>query len=259
MATPRVNQSVVKALKILDLLQDAHSLSAHEISKTLALPVGTVYSILYALEQRGYVQRHNSTTGFTLGYQFLLKTHNILAKIEHLQIAKPFLYELAKKHNVNVHYAILYQWKVLYLQREMGRMPPIVSEVLGLTELPYCTAIGKALLSGLDPIEWNLYIQQEKFIKSTPHTITDPVQLAEEIQQVRKQGFALSCEEAHIGVVGIGAPLHDFQGNVVAAISISVDKYRYERERETLVGAVINTAGAIERQYGAIKPGTERR
>lgn len=249
--TTKANQSVLKAIKVLDFLAENGPLTAHQIARALKLPAATVYSILYALEGNGYVQRSSSDAKFVLGYQFLTKAQAVLSKTDFLTSAKPFLRNLAANFQVNVHYGVLHQWKVLYLHRELGRFPPVVSEIIGLTDLPYCTAIGKALLMGLSEDQLEAYVNQENFIQLTPRTIVDPMELIREVRRCKERGFSLSLEEAHLGIIGIGAPLRNFQGQVIAAISISVEKERYEKEGEQLVKAVIKAAHDIERCNGA--------
>jgi len=247
---PRRNQSVQKAIQLLELFQSRSELSAREAADLLHLPIGSVYPILYALEDSGYLKRVNGAR-FTLGYKFLEKANIILRNCDILKIAKPFLYKLSRSYSINSHLGILHNWKVIYLHRELGNETPVISEILGLQEAPYCTALGKALLSGLTEEQLLEYIRQEKFVPLTSKTIIDPNKLLHELQEIKHNGFALSIEEAHEGIIGIGSPIYDFRGVVVAAISIAVAKERYEREKVELIRAVKCAAAGISEEFGA--------
>jgi len=247
---PRRNQSVQKAIQLLELFQSRSELSAREAADLLRLPIGSIYPILYALEDAGYLKRVNGAR-FMLGYKFLEKANIILRNCDILNVAKPFLYKLSRCYNVNSHLGILHRWKVIYLHRELGNETPVISEVIGLQEAPYCTALGKALLSGLTDDQLIEYIRQENFVPLTLKTIIDPNKLLHEIRKVRHNGFALSIEEAHEGIIGIGSPIYDFRGAVIGAISISVAKERYEREKVQLIKAVKGAAAGISEGFGA--------
>jgi IclR family acetate operon transcriptional repressor len=60
----------------------------------------------------------------------------------------------------------------------------------------------------------------------TRHTITQKASLAEELERVRKCGYAIDNEELEEGLRCIGAPVLNHTGEVVAALSIVGSGYR---------------------------------
>ena len=64
-----------------------------------------------------------------------------------------------------------------------------------------------------------------KLTAITPHTITDPAALIASLGKVRRQGFATVNEENIPGVLSVGAPIRDRNGQVVAALSVAFPKY----------------------------------
>jgi len=64
----------------------------------------------------------------------------------------------------------------------------------------------------------------------TPKTIATSKGLRAELEAVHEQGYAIDDEEFHLGQLCIGAPVIDYQGRVVAAISISLARARLEME-----------------------------
>ena len=61
-----------------------------------------------------------------------------------------------------------------------------------------------------------------------PNTITNPDELRKELEKVRQQGFAVSTEELTEGTRSIAAPIRDYTGKVVCAITVvgPIEHYR---------------------------------
>jgi IclR family acetate operon transcriptional repressor len=55
----------------------------------------------------------------------------------------------------------------------------------------------------------------------TPHTITDPDRLKNELRHVRELGYAVDDEEHEEGVRCLAVPVRDASGQVVASLSVS--------------------------------------
>ena len=69
------------------------------------------------------------------------------------------------------------------------------------------------------------------FVKKTERTITDPVRLMEELEQVREQGYALDAREMEEHAECVGAPVFGADGSLVGAVSASTlyrDAVNYE-------------------------------
>jgi DNA-binding IclR family transcriptional regulator len=77
------------------------------------------------------------------------------------------------------------------------------------------------LLAWLPEDDLQDMIASIKFESHAPNTITDPTRFLQELENVRKQGFAEDCEESTVGIHCIGAPIRGPEGGVVAAISIT--------------------------------------
>ena len=85
----------------------------------------------------------------------------------------------------------------------------------------------------------------------TPHTITDPEQLAAELARVRRRGWAEAVNEREIGLASIAAPVRDINGEVVAAISIGVPLARCTvMSLRRLAPTIMEAAEAASRRLG---------
>lgn len=226
-----INKSLQKALTIVELFNTREGkLSATEIARKLGTTPGVIYPALYTLERYGYLERDGNKK-YGLGLKFLERSNLILQQLDLRDKARPHLRQLADTYNVNAHLAVLYGWEVMYLHREEGYPTVIIKEVVGQRVPAYCTALGKVLLASLDERELEAYLTEEELKPLTPKTICDPARLREELKLVRERGYALDNEEFHLGNVCIAAPVKNYLGKTIAAISISLPKERFAEER----------------------------
>jgi len=85
----------------------------------------------------------------------------------------------------------------------------------------------------------------------TPKTITSPALLKAQLRRIAEQGYALDDEEVHEGVRGDAAPVRDYNGEVVAAITITGPVSRITRSKLLeLAGHVIKAADNISSRLG---------
>ena len=91
------------------------------------------------------------------------------------------------------------------------------------TRLPaVATAIGRLLIGGLPDAEAKALIKRAKLSRFTPLTITDAGKLWEAIVHARGDGYCVVNQELEVGLRGIGVPIADRGGRIIAAMSLSV-------------------------------------
>ena len=244
----RVNGSVVKALSVLEAFRpDRDQLSAAEIGEATGLSRGSLYPILYALEDHGYLRRPAPRT-YTIGFRFIERANLVLRKLGIHESARPSLQALASTLRVNAHLGVLNGREALHLHREVGADAVVVGEIVGWQAPAYCTALGKALLAHLPEEELRARLSPGSLVRHTPATITEVDRLVQETRRIAADGYAISHEEYHEGIVGIASVVRGAGSDASCAISISVTKPRFDREREVLIGAVQRAADEISAQ-----------
>jgi len=129
----------------------------------------------------------------------------------------------------------------LRLFTETGRRVPV-----------HCTSSGKVLLAYLPEARRQALLRAAAPLTPlTPHTITDPSQLAAELDRVRRRGWAEAVNEREVGVASIAAPVRDTGGEVIAAISIGVPLARCSvMALRRLAPVIMEAAEAASRRLG---------
>jgi DNA-binding IclR family transcriptional regulator len=74
---------------------------------------------------------------------------------------------------------------------------------------------------------------------------------------VRKRGYAVDNEEIEIGLRCVGAPLRDYTGGMVGAISVAAPSARLSEKNTPVIGRIILAIAAeISEKLGFEKPKT---
>lgn len=248
----RMIQSVVRATSILEFLAaNSDSETLANISRGIGLSKTTTYSLIRTLEQLGYVHQDQSTGKYSLGLKLFELGQVVHSRMDLRTIARPLLYELAKKYEETVHLAVLSKGEVVYIDKVDGSRSIRIASQVGGRNPAYCTGVGKVLLADLSPAEVDKAISTRKLEKFTAKTIIDPALLKEHLEKVRADGYALDEEEIEVGLSCVAAPIKNHRGQVVAAISLSGPTNRMASSTvQQITADLTETARLISSQLG---------
>jgi DNA-binding IclR family transcriptional regulator len=241
-----------KAILVLEtILKNNAPMSMTEISERLDYYPSTVHRILDTLKYGGYVEQDPLTQKYQLGMKLLELGMAKLNQIDLVKEARPYLKELAKKCNETVHLAILEDTNVLYLAKEESSQTIRMISYIGKRAPLHCTALGKILLAFLPLDKKDQILDKIELSKLTENTITDKNELIEELKKIEQEGFALDREENEKDVRCIAAPIRNYQGKVVAAVSISGPAYRLnEGNQSHLKNELVSACQEISARLG---------
>ena len=234
--------SIDKCFQIIELLhENRQSLRLSEISSMLGLHPSTVHHMLNTLLPRNYISQCPETKKYSLGFRFLEISRRILDNMDIRNIARKYLEELHKESREAVHLAVLKDKKALYIDKINNPSGLSLSTYIGFGTDPHATAGGKVLLAGLSTKEVGEIYENgppKAFGKST---ITNLEKLLEELDKIRKQGYAIDDEEYSEGVRCVAAPIKS-GGRIEASLSITGSIFtitldRIEQEWKDLVMA----------------------
>jgi len=243
---------LTKTFAVLEILLEHRSpMSMSEISEKLGFYPSTVHRILDTLKYGGYVEQNSTTQKYQLGLKLLELGMGKLHQIDLVKEAKPFLRDLAKKCNETVHLGIFEDTNVLYLAKEESSQTIRMISYVGRRAPLHCTALGKVLLAYLPSTERNKILAKIELSKLTDKTITDKKQLEIELNKIEQKGMGWDREENEKDVRCIAAPIRDYQGRVIAAVSVSSPAYRVNKENQDhLQEELITTCQKISSRLG---------
>ena len=224
-------------------------LSMQNISKKLDLYPSTTHRILDTLKHWGYVEQEPDNQEYQLGLKVLELGMAKLHQMNLVREAAPYLKELVNQCNETAHLGVLEEGDVLYLAKEESSQTIRMCSYVGKRAPLYCTALGKVLLAYLPEGERKKILSRRGLPRLTEKTITDKKELEKELNKVKEQGFALDIGENEKDVRCIAAPIRNYQGKVIAAISISGPAYRVDIDKQNyLKEALIEMSKKISKR-----------
>jgi len=252
MSDKKTLQSVVRTFAVLELLDEYGELGITEISEILSLDKSTVFRIISTLKSLGYVTQNPSNSKYSNGYKLFEMGSNVARKTGLPKLAYPYMLELSKITGEAVNLAVRDGTKALYISKIESTDTIKVCMNLGQAIPLYCTALGKSLIAHLPEKTVRELLRNETFVKYTSNTLQDIEALLKELDVVRKQGYSVDNEEHIKNIYCIGAPIFDSNGNVIAALSIALPKFRFDEnpKKEELYFLVRDTAIRFSHSLG---------
>jgi len=243
---------VSKVLRVFEALSSApEGLALKDIAQRTGINKSTAYRFLAHLEFEGYLYRDESG-GYVVGPKLVRLGSGVSYQTSLRKISRPVLQELWRVTGETVNLGTLDGQDVFYLDVLRSPHPFRMASPVGSWRPVYCTAMGKALAAFLPPDEKEHVLNSLKFERLTPRTITQPIRLRKELDNIRQRGYGLDDEEATLGARCISAPVMIDRGKVAAAISVAGPVARMSREKIPLLAkAVISSAKTISARLDA--------
>ncbi|MFG1922378.1 IclR family transcriptional regulator [Cryptosporangium sp. NPDC048952] len=245
-----MSQSVARALSLLDRVAGGTS-TLGELAEAEGVHKSTVLRLLRVLEDEGFVL-HDGEHQYRLGPHLFRLAHQALDSFEVRVVAAPRLKSLRDETAQTVHLAVLDGATAIYVDKlEPREMPVRMASRIGKTADLHSTAVGKVLLTGLDPAERDELIDQLTYVKYTENTPAGPAELRDEIARTAERGWSEDHAENETFINCVGAPIRGANGRILAAVSISVPDVLlpYEDVLE-LVPALLSATTDISRDCG---------
>lgn len=249
---PRVVPAVIRALDILELFLDRPQLSAREVAERLGLPRTTVHELLVTLVARAYlISVPGQPVQYRLGMPLFQLGAAFAGRLDLVREANGVARDVAAACDEAVHVAVLDGADVVYLVKVDSTHPVRMVSGVGLRLPAHCTAVGKVLLSSLDPADLDTVLAKGTLPGMTPDSITDPDSLRAHLDEVRAEGVAIDIGESDSAMRCAAAAIRDHSGATIAAMSVSAPIIRWTTQAQVeWVRLVREGAAALSARMG---------
>lgn len=246
MNSPRTHETTNTSLQVLDAVADLDGGTGSEIAEALEMAASTAHKHLQTLLENGLLVKQDDQ------YQLGLKLFHLgtLAKRRETQftLAREKTYEIADQTSEVVSFSVLENGRAITLfdSLDTGTLEGFQR---GQYFYLHSSAAGKAMLAEMDDSAVDAVIEQWGLPKRTEFTITDRETLDEELDQVRKRGYAVNEQEGWENLKAVAVPVTDSNGDVLGAMDISGSPNRISYERSiarTLANGVEELEVALE-------------
>jgi len=244
-------RSVQRALRILECFTEHDPyLGVSEISEMLGIHKSTVHALLITLEDEGFVSKNEENGKYFLSYKLYRLGNVVLNNISIDSVAKPFMRMLRDATGQSAALNIKVDDKRLVLSVCEVDDPVKIYLKPGESLSLHSNAAGKVLLADMSDSEIEELIDRVGLEAMTPNTITEKDHLLEEINAVRKNGYAVCSGESY-WAGSVSTPIYDAYGKVVASLCIYGPIQEYNEENmENYIGMCKHYAEKISAVMG---------
>jgi IclR family acetate operon transcriptional repressor len=224
-----------KAMDLLDVLAAHEALSLTEVGRRAGVNKVTAFRILANFEQRGYVEREPATGYYRLGFGLMALGTRVAERLDLRTIARPVLRDLQQALGETVSLAVPGARGVVYVDTLQCAHGLRVAAAVGAQDDYHSTALGKAMAAF-----WPQALLEQRLGRrleaKTTRTITRVPAFRRDLAATRQRGYAVDDGENEVGARGVGAPIFDHRGDVVAAVGVCGPDSRITVERASDFG-----------------------
>ena len=234
----------------LEFLVENGSAGLMEISEELDLNKSTTHRVLNSLIYMGYARQNETNGRYEPSLKIVDMAGRIMSNIDIVHVVRPYLRKLMDQAEETVHFVEREGTEAVYIDKveSLRNGIQMVSRIGSRIPL-YCSGVGKAIAADLDIGEVEAIWKSSRITALTTHTITDFDTYCRELEEVRKNGYALDNEENEAGVRCIAVSLKDYIGRVRYAFSISAPVSRMDDKRmRHLAKCILEIKEQIEKQ-----------
>lgn len=219
--------TVGKATRLLTLLSevpDGATLMA--LSRASGLPPSSAHRLLASLRREALVDFEPASRRYSLGLALFQMGAAVAAARGFDGAALPVLREITGVTDESTLLSVLDGPEQLCVHHVQADVTVGVRGEAGTRAPLHATAAGKVLLALSGPDTRRALLDRMVLTALTPRTISTREGLVTELDEVRRQGFAVADEESEMGVRAIAVPVLGPGGRLLGALTTSCPAYR---------------------------------
>jgi DNA-binding IclR family transcriptional regulator len=234
-------RAVVKAMQLLLRISEApEGMQVSDAAREIGIPQATAYHLVNTMLSEGFLSRDSlrryrlgpKIAALTVAYSRVGPPENLIAEVRHLsETTGETAYLSAWRDNQVVALATIEGSNAV-------RVGGIHTELRGME---HARASGKLMLAYLDEPDLDAFLRGHDFAPATARTITNPLQLRDELRTIRERGYAVEEGEFTEGVGCVSAPILQAR-TCVGCLTISAPLARFNDNQDSLVAAALEAA-----------------
>jgi IclR family transcriptional regulator, acetate operon repressor len=230
---------------VIHVIEDMDGATFAELRSQLDLSKSTLYYHLTTLEKLGYVVKEHGT--YQLGLRFLSHAEHAKHKEPAFDVVRSKARDLADRIPEEISFATEENGRLVVVYHNIGGSA-MTDFQIGQYLYMHATANGKMLLSEMPVERVDEIIDRWGLPALTESTITDRGVLEAELDQVRKQGYAINDEEQREGLRSVGAKVTKPDGSILGSLAVDGATYRLTDDQieEHTVQQLFDTIDEIE-------------
>lgn len=246
-AEPQLS-ALMKGLKVLEAVSSHHRIS--DIASETGLSVSTVHRILSDLVEHRWVEQDQERA-----YRPGLRVQGLASVLQNneqlVRMALPHLQALRDRVGFTVHMARFANDELRYVAKIDGPAAYQMRSRVGDRIPLWSSAIGKAILAALDEQRSRDLLKNAQLQRRTRSTIMSKSALWNQVELIRRRGWAVDDEENELHIRCVGVALRDGNGRAIAGLSTSgLDHEMTLGTVERIAPLVLETGERISQLFG---------
>jgi DNA-binding IclR family transcriptional regulator len=224
-----LKKTSIRTLTVAETVMGLDGATLAEVVAELDLAKSTAYSHLETLRAKGYLVKEGET--YHVGLRFL----DLGGYAADRKLRSPIIHErvslLAQETEERAQFIVEENGLGVYLCTDAECPNAVRTDVRIGKQVPlHTTAAGKAILANLPRDRVEEIINRHGLTAATDHSITDPEELFEALDTVRRRGYAFNRGERLEKQWAVGVPVLGEGTTVIGGISVSGPEHRLKGE-----------------------------
>jgi DNA-binding IclR family transcriptional regulator len=225
-------KSLNRGLDVLDAFGERPRRDFNGLAAATGIPRSSLYRLLALLESRGFVRRDPHTGEYSPGVVLYRLDPGAAWLGELRQAARAVMPRLVDAIGESVYLYVREGDTRVCVEALEGTRGTIRHAIKAGSVFPlHAGASGKAILAFLPEPERRALVSRLPLPRLGPNSITSRAQLEEEIERIRRQGYAYGEEELAPGAWAIAVPVPDTTRSGASSLCVAGPMVRLERER----------------------------
>jgi len=248
----KTNRMISRAITVLELIgSEPRGYTLHEICRDLDIPKTSAYDILVTLVEFGFLMKsHEDNKRFVIGLKAYEVGNKYMGKNSLQMNCKHYLIELSRNLGYTALLAVENQNNIVYMSKHEADDPIITTVILGSRNDMYSTALGKAILAGYTNENVAKRFKNTTMIKHNHNTIDSVDMLIQDLDRVRRRGYATSLgENIDERINSVACPIYGIDAELLGSICIS-GVIKKDDTIDKLGNQLIDVAKRLSRDLG---------
>lgn len=238
----------VKTAAIMEALCSSPTpLTVRDVEERASIPKSTAHRFLLSLEELGWAFLDATSGGYRPGIRFLLLSNRMDLYDELIRAADPEMRTLMDGTGNTAVFSVLEGTKGFCIHTVEPRTPVKFTAHRGMAVPLHAGATGKILLAYATPEVRERILAAPLFAPLGGHVV-DAGELREELEAIRKAGYATSSEEWMLHAGDISVPVFDRRDVFVAQLGVAGIAESVLRDGERTVRRLKDAARRIQAQ-----------
>ncbi|PYG90308.1 IclR family transcriptional regulator [Ruminiclostridium sufflavum DSM 19573] len=243
-------QIIDRTLKALTFLSNEPTgLSVSELSTMLGIPASSTHRILTGLKENHFIIQDGDTKKYKVSYKLFTLCSQITKNSSLVSSAKSVMKKLAKKLDKTIVLCVMENSHIICIDYIENKDTSMYMVKIGYEMPLHVTSAGKVFSAFMDRKAAEQELSKTSMEAATPYTKTSLEELYRELDEIKKDGYAICDEELQLGIQGIACPIFDMNNNVVATISFAALKREHYITEKT-ISELKSSASEISRLIG---------